>query len=105
MDNHNIIISPILTEKSSFSMENFNQYVFKVDVNSNKLQIKDAIEKRFNVKIVKVATMKYKGKTKNFTIRSGGHVLRSSGKRKCWKKAIITLDQGHKIDLVEGDFN
>ena len=49
MDNHNIIISPILTEKSSFSMENFNQYVFKVDVNSNKLQIKNAIEKRFNV--------------------------------------------------------
>ena len=101
----NIIINPILTEKSSFTMENLNKYIFKVAVNSNKLEIKTAIEKRFNVKILKVSTMNYKGKTKNSTIRSGGHVLRTSGRRRNWKKAIVTLKDGHKIDLVEGDFN
>ena len=101
----NIIINPILTEKSSFAMENLNKYVFKVAMNANKLEIKAVIEKRFNVEILKVATMKYKGKSKNSTIRSGGHVLRTSGKRRNWKKAIVTLKDGHKIDLVEGDFN
>ena len=105
MENQNIIINPILTEKSSFSMQTLNKYVFRVEVNYNKLQIKTAIEKRFKVEVDKVATMKYKGKSKNTTIRSGGHVLRTSGKRKSWKKAIVTLKKGQKIDLVEGDFN
>ena len=86
-------------------MEKFNQYVFKVAVNANKIQIKDEVEKRFNVKIVKVTTMRFKGKRKNTTIRSGGHVLRTSGKRSLWKKAVVTLHKDSKIDLVEGDFN
>tara|TARA_Y100001960_G_scaffold292811_1_gene335302 strand:- start:14 stop:331 length:318 start_codon:yes stop_codon:yes gene_type:complete len=105
MSNSEIILSPILTEKSAFMTEKFNQYVFKVDVNANKIQIKNEIEKRFNVKILKVSTMRFKGKQKNSTIRSGGHVLRTSGKRSLWKKAIITLHKDSKIDLVEGDFN
>ena len=49
--------------------------------------------------------LNYKGKNKNVTMRSGGHVLRSSGNRANWKKAIITLKEGSKIDLVEGDFS
>jgi len=105
MINSEIIISPILTEKSAFMTEKFNQYVFKVDVNANKIQIKNEIEKRFNVKILKVSTMRFKGKQKNSSIRSGGHVLRTSGKRSLWKKAVITLHKDSKIDLVEGDFN
>jgi len=105
MSNSEIILSPILTEKSAFMTEKFNQYVFKVDVNANKIQIKNEIEKRFNVKILKVSTMRFKGKQKNSTIRSGGHVLRTSGKRSLWKKAVITLHKDSKIDLVEGDFN
>ena len=105
MSNSEIILSPILTEKSAFMTERFNQYVFKVDVNANKIQIKNEIEKRFNVKILKVSTMRFKGKQKNSTIRSGGHVLRTSGKRSLWKKAVITLHKDSKIDLVEGDFN
>ncbi len=105
MSNSEIILSPILTEKSAFMTEKFNQYVFKVDVNANKIQIKNEIEKRFNVKILKVSTMRFKGKQKNSTIRSGGHVLRTSGKRSLWKKAVITLHRDSKIDLVEGDFN
>ena len=104
MSNSEIILSPILTEKSAFMTEKFNQYVFKVDVNANKIQIKNEIEKRFNVKILKVSTMRFKGKQKNSTIRSGGHVLRTSGKRSLWKKAVITLHKDSKIDLVEGDF-
>jgi len=104
-NNHNIIICPILSEKSSMIMERHNKYLFKVDVLANKLEIKKEIEKRFNVDIIKVATMNFKGKSKNTTIRSGGHVLRSSGRKSSWKKAVITVKEGQKIDLVEGDFS
>jgi len=105
MNKYDIILSPVMTEKSSFLMEKNNQYVFKVHVNANKLQIKNEIEERFKVKILNVRTIMIKGKNKNTTIRSGGHVLRSSGKRADWKKAIVTLAKDNKIDLVEGDFN
>ena len=98
-----IILSPILSEKSN-ALASQNKYVFKVNVNSNKMQIKTAIENRFGVVINKVSTMNFKGKKKNTTIKSGGHVIRTSGNRKGWKKAIVTLAEGHKIDLVEGDF-
>ena len=60
----NIIVNPILSEKSHSLTEQFNKYVFKVDKRANKLEIKKAIEKRFNVKIVNVTTMNYKGKKK-----------------------------------------
>ena len=105
MNSQNIILNPILTEKSSTMMESLNKYVFRVNVNANKIQIKSAIEKRFKVTITKVTTMNFKGKIKNTTIKSGGHVLRSSGKRESWKKAIVTLKEGDKINLVDGDFS
>ena len=98
-----IILSPILSEKSNMLMTQ-NKYVFKVSVDSNKMQIKKAIENRFEVVIDKVSTMNFKGKRKNSTIRSGGHVIRTTGNRRNWKKAIVTLSEGHKIDFVEGDF-
>ena len=105
MDRQEIILNPILTEKSSMIMEGLNKYVFKVNVKANKIQIKDEIEKRFKITVLNVRTMNFKGKSKNTTIRSGGHVLRSSGKRESWKKAIVTLKEGDKINLVDGDFN
>ena len=105
MNNSNIILNPILTEKSSTMMESLNKYVFKVSINANKIQIKSELEKRFNVTITKVTTMNFKGKVKNTTMRSGGHVLRSSGKRAGWKKAIVTLKEGDRINLVDGDFS
>tara|TARA_Y100001970_G_scaffold47257_1_gene59711 strand:- start:62530 stop:62847 length:318 start_codon:yes stop_codon:yes gene_type:complete len=105
MNNQNIILNPILTEKSSTMMESLNKYVFRVHVNANKIQIKSELEKRFKVTITKVTTMNFKGKVKNTTIKSGGHVLRSSGKRESWKKAIVTLKEGDKINLVDGDFS
>ena len=105
INNKNIILNPILTEKSSLLMEKLNQYVFRVSVNANKIQIKNELEKRFKVSITKVTTMNFNGKSKNTTIRSGGHVLRSSGKRSNWKKAVVTLKDGDKINLVDGDFS
>ena len=69
----------------------------------NKLEIKDAIEEKFNVKIKKVATMNFKGKNKNMTIKSNGHVLRTRGNRSSWKKAIVTLEEGFSIDLLGGE--
>ena len=100
----NIILSPMLTEKSNSLTERFNQYVFKVNKQANKLQIKNAIEERFKVKILKVSTVSYKGKRKNTTVKSGGHILRSTGFRQSWKKAIVTLHKDNKINLVEGEF-
>ena len=105
MDRQEIILNPILTEKSSMIMEGMNKYVFKVNVKANKIQIKNEIERRFKISVLNVRTMNFKGKSKNTTIRSGGHVLRSSGKRESWKKAIVTLKEGDKINLVDGDFN
>jgi large subunit ribosomal protein L23 len=100
----NIILSPMLTEKSNSLTEQFNKYVFKVNIKSNKMQIKKALESRFDVKIKKVSTVLVKGKSKNTTVKSGGHVIRTSGYRESWKKAIITLNEGDKINLVEGEF-
>ena len=105
IDDKNIILNPVLTEKSSLLMEKLNQYVFRVSVNANKIQIKNELEKKFKVSVTKVSTMNFNGKSKNTTIRSGGHVLRSSGRRSSWKKAIITLKDGDKINLVDGDFS
>ena len=105
INNKNIILNPILTEKSSLLMEKLNQYVFRVSVSANKIQIKNELEQRFKISIIKVTTMNFNGKSKNTTIRSGGHVLRSSGKRSSWKKAIVTLKDGDKINLVDGDFS
>ena len=105
MDRQEIILNPILTEKSSMIMETLNKYVFKVNVNANKIQIKNEIEARFKIKVLSVRTMNFKGKKKNTTIKSGSHVLRSSGKREGWKKAIVTLIKGDKINLVDGDFS
>ena len=104
MKNADIILNPILSEKSHSISEQFNKYVFKVDVSSNKLEIKSAIEKRFDVKVSKVSTMNFKGKSKSTTIKSDGHVLRTTGKKSGWKKAIVSLKEGSKINLVEGEF-
>lgn len=103
MDYTNIIIRPLLSEKANKMSSMKKQYVFEVSVKSNKLQIKEAIEKKFEVKVDKVRVMNYKGKMKNTSIRSNGKVLRTSGFRSNWKKAIITLLEGQEIDIVGGE--
>ena len=103
MDYTNIIIRPLLSEKVNKLSENNKQYVFEVSSDSNKLQIKSAIEEKFEVKVKKVRTLNYKGKFKNTSVRSNGKVLRTSGFRANWKKAVITLCEGHQIDIVGGE--
>ena len=83
--------------------ETQRKYVFQVEKAANKLEIKKAVEDKFNVKVDKVATLNFKGKRKNTTVRSNGRVLRTSGTRSSWKKAIITLSDGFSIDLLNTD--
>jgi large subunit ribosomal protein L23 len=91
---YDIIIKPIITEKSMMGMEE-SKYTFKVAKDANKTEIKVAIEEAFGVKIAKINTMNVKGKVK----RQGRFV----GKRADWKKAIITLTADSKpIELFEG---
>ncbi len=91
---YDIIIKPIITEKSMVGMED-NRYTFKVLKDANKTEIKLAIEEAFGVKIAKINTMNVKGKVK----RQGRFV----GKRADWKKAIVTLTADSKaIELFEG---
>ena len=74
-------------------------YAFQVDPHANKIEIKRAVEEKFDVKVKKVRTMNFLGKSKQMTVRSGGHVIKTSGKRSSWKKAVVTLDEGFSIDL------
>jgi len=98
-----IILRPILSEKGTMLGETLNKYVFQVEKQCNKLEIKEAIEDKFQVKIKKVATMNFKGKRKNVTIKSNGHILRTRGSKSSWKKAIITLEEGSSIDMLGGE--
>lgn len=85
----NIIKKPILTEKST-SLNQFNQYSFKVEIKATSLQIKSAIEKIFKVKVLKVNTLINAGKPKSFK--------GNFGYRKNYKKAIVSLAEGNTID-------
>ena len=89
-----IIIHPLITEKSMDDSE-FNRYTFEVAKNANKIEIKNAVEEIFDVKVEKVATMNMNGKMK----RMG----RFEGRRKNWKKAIVKLTEDSKaIEFFEG---
>lgn len=89
-----IIYRPIVTEKMT-NMQDKGLYAFEVDPNANKIDIARAVEKRFNVKVKSVRTMNFKGKTKTQMTRKG----RFQGKTSRFKKAIITLKEGDKIEL------
>ena len=87
-----IIIKPIISEKSVEQMEQ-NKYTFKVDKKANKIDIKQAVEAIFKVKVTDVKTMNVKGKLK----RLG----RYQGRTPDWKKATVTLQEGDKIEIFE----
>ncbi len=89
MNSYDIIFAPIITEKAS-SMEKTGKYVFKVDVRANKTQIKQAIEKAFNVEVESVNTMNIHPKNKR--------VGKYSGKTSKYKKAIVQLKNGQTIN-------
>ena len=98
-----IIVKPILTEKMAILKERENKFAFLVTKDANKPQIKKAVEEKFDVKVSKIATINGLGKNKQMTIRSGGRVIRTQGKRSNWKKTIVTLNDGFTIDLVRGE--
>ena len=91
---HEIIKRPLITEKTSIQKELFNKVTFEVDRRANRIEIKQAIESIFNVRVASVKTMQITGKTK----QRG----RITGKRRDWKKAIVTLLPGERIDFFEG---
>ena len=95
-----IIIRPILTEKMAIMQERQNKYAFIVSSKSNKIQIKSAIETKFDVSVIKVATMNFDGKIKQMTTKSGGRTIRTQGRKSGFKKAVVTLIEGDSIDYL-----
>lgn len=90
-----IIKKPVITEKMTAISEKLNKYAFIVDIRANKLQIKEAVEDLYGVKVASVNTMRYDGKVKSRYTKSG--VI--TGKRDAFKKAVVTLAQGETIDF------
>lgn len=91
---YTVLLAPHVSEKAASSIDNSNQYVFKVALKANKLEIKRSIEQLFNVKINKIQVLKVKGKSKRN--RYG------ISKRSDWKKAIVRLIEGQEINFSEG---
>jgi len=91
---YDVLRGPLLTEKGTTLKEKENKVLFKVSKSANKIEIKNAVESIFKVKVDCVTTMNYKGKKK----RMGKH----EGRRSDWKKAIVTLKQGEKLDFIQG---
>jgi len=90
---YDLIQTVRLTEKASLLSEKLNKYVFRVSPRANKVQIKQAIERLFNKKVVSVNTCNYAGKKKR-------ERRADFGRKAHWKKAIVTLKEGEKIELV-----
>jgi large subunit ribosomal protein L23 len=91
-----ILKRPLITEKMT-ALAAKRQYAFEVDLNANKIEIARAIEKKFNVTVESIRTIRSKGKRKSQMTKRG----RIPGKRADFKKAIVTLKQDQKIDFFE----
>lgn len=94
MTPYDIIKKPLITEKSTIQKEKSNQVCFEVDRRSNRVEIRNAVEKLFNVKVSDVRTMQVKGK-----VKQRGRIV---GKRRDWKKANVKLMPGERIEFFEG---
>jgi large subunit ribosomal protein L23 len=90
---YDVITAPLITEKGTLVNEVGNQVIFRVRAEANKHEIRSAVEKLFKVRVKKVRTNNYLGKMRR--------VGRSVGRRPAWKKAYVTLDEGHRIDFFE----
>ncbi len=93
-DIYGILRKPIVTEKSIESNETDNKVTLEVDVRANKTEIKRAVEELFGVHVIKVNTARFEGKYKRFRFRMG--------KQRDWKKAVVTLKEGDRVDFFEG---
>ncbi len=94
MNPYEILRRPILTEKSSLQSEHLNRYTFEVDCRANKHQIKDAVERVFNVQVLAVNVINVRGKQRRL-----GRIV---GRTRDWKKAIVSLAPGQTIQFFEG---
>jgi large subunit ribosomal protein L23 len=94
MREYDIIRGPVVTEKTTLQKELYNQVTIRVDKRANRVEIKDAVEKAFNTKVKQIRTVQVKGK-----VKQRGRII---GKRNDWKKAIVTLMPGQRIDFFEG---
>jgi len=94
MMQHDIIRRPVITEKTSIQKATSNQLSFEVDRRANRVEIKKAVEEIFKVNVASVRTMQIKGKMK----QRGRNV----GRRRNWKKAIVKLMPGERIEFFEG---
>ncbi|NIQ03752.1 MAG: 50S ribosomal protein L23 [Nitrospinaceae bacterium] len=94
MDRYQVIQKPLITEKSTELQQESNWVSFRVNPEANKIQIKDAVEKIFNVTVQQVNTVNVTGKRRRFG--------RAMGQTKNWKKAMVRLKEGDKIELFEG---
>ena len=92
-NHYDVIVAPVITEKATMASE-YNKVVFKVARKATKPQIKEAIEKLFDVKVKSVNTLVRKGKTKVFRGRLGS--------QSDIKRAVVTLEEGHRIDVTTG---
>ncbi len=90
---YDVIVAPVITEKATTASE-FNKVVFKVDGKATKPQIKEAVEKLFDVKVKSVNTLVRKGKSKAFR--------GTFGSQSNFKRAVVTLEDGHRIDVTTG---
>jgi large subunit ribosomal protein L23 len=90
---YDIIVAPVVTEKATMASEH-NKVVFKVASKATKAQIKEAVEKLFDVKVKSVNTLVRKGKTKAFR--------GTFGSQSDVKRAVVTLEEGHRIDVTTG---
>jgi large subunit ribosomal protein L23 len=93
-NHYSILEKPLITEKSTMMQEQGNRVMFQVKRSANKLQIKEAVQNVFNVTVLDVNTINVKPKTQRF----GRH----QGQTKAWKKAIVLLKEGDRIDFFDG---
>jgi len=92
--NYDIIKGPLLTEKGTDLQERNNQVILRVDRRANKIEIKQAVEQLFRVKVDKIRTCNRNGKERR--------IGRVTGRTQSWKRAYVTLSEGSKIDFLEG---
>jgi large subunit ribosomal protein L23 len=91
LENHQVLLRPLVTEKGMHRSERYNQYSFEINVLATKEDVRRAVEELFDVRVSKVRTQNRVGKSRRFRFRRG--------KTRSWKKAVVTLHDEHRIDF------
>jgi large subunit ribosomal protein L23 len=94
MDMYKIVEKPLVTEKGTVMLSEGNRVTFKVHLDANKIEIREAVQKIFSVTVLQVNTQVVRGKRKRFG--------KAMGQTKSWKKAMVQLKEGDKIEIFEG---